>query len=110
MSISPRLIRLLGKHTKRRPPCLADKRTGRIPLMAALRPVRYEWWAPRPIRHVRGYAHAKGGIMKYMLLVYSAEVDWTEAEGATCMAESTEFCHQLHMRRLPKNSSPTLIL
>jgi hypothetical protein len=48
--------------------------------------------------------------MKYMLLVYSAEVDWTEAEGATCMAESTEFCHQLHMRRLPKNSSPTLIL
>src|SRR5882762_15778 len=33
--------------------------------------------------------------MKYMLLVYSAEEEWTEEERAKCMAESTKLCHEL---------------
>jgi len=34
--------------------------------------------------------------MKYLLLVYSKEQDWTEQEHAECMAESTQLCHELH--------------
>src|ERR1022692_330059 len=33
--------------------------------------------------------------MKYMMLVYSAEEAWTEAERAECMADSTKLCHEL---------------
>jgi hypothetical protein len=33
--------------------------------------------------------------MKYMMLVYGAESAWTEAERASCMAESTQLCHEL---------------
>lgn len=33
--------------------------------------------------------------MKYMLLIYSAERDWTEDERAACIARSTEICHEL---------------
>jgi hypothetical protein len=34
-------------------------------------------------------------IMKYMLLVYSAEEAWTEPERAKCMRDSTALCHEL---------------
>lgn len=33
--------------------------------------------------------------MKYMLLVYSNEDDWTEQERADCMEESARLCHRL---------------
>jgi hypothetical protein len=36
--------------------------------------------------------------MKYMLLVYSAESGWTDAEREECMSESTELCHELNSR------------
>jgi hypothetical protein len=44
--------------------------------------------------------------MKYMLLVYSAEDSWTEDERATCMADSTELCHQLNAKGQYLGSSP----
>ena len=34
--------------------------------------------------------------MKYMLLIYSAESDWTEEERAACMTKSTAICHELN--------------
>lgn len=33
--------------------------------------------------------------MKYMLLIYSNENEWTEDEREKCMADSTEICHEL---------------
>ena len=33
--------------------------------------------------------------MKYMLLIYSDEQSWTEAEREHCFAESTQLAHQL---------------
>lgn len=33
--------------------------------------------------------------MKYMLLIYSDENAWTDAERAACMAESAAICHEL---------------
>jgi hypothetical protein len=33
--------------------------------------------------------------MKYMLLIYSDEQSWTEAERQRCYAESTQFAHRL---------------
>ena len=36
--------------------------------------------------------------MKYMLLIYGAEDDWTESERAQCMAESAELCHELNAK------------
>jgi hypothetical protein len=33
--------------------------------------------------------------MKYMLLIYSSELGWTEDERNKCMAESTAICHEL---------------
>ncbi|MCA9016691.1 MAG: YciI family protein [Planctomycetaceae bacterium] len=36
--------------------------------------------------------------MKYMLLIYSTESDWTEEERAACMAKSTEVCHELNAK------------
>ncbi|WP_425613500.1 YciI family protein [Anatilimnocola sp. NA78] len=36
--------------------------------------------------------------MKYMLLIYSDEGDWTEEERSACMAESAGLCHELNAR------------
>jgi hypothetical protein len=36
--------------------------------------------------------------MKYMLLIYSDENAWTDAERASCYAESTELTHELNAR------------
>ena len=33
--------------------------------------------------------------MKYMLLIYTDEKSWTDAERQDCYAESTQFAHQL---------------
>ena len=34
--------------------------------------------------------------MKYMLLIYTDETVWTDAERQACYAESTELTHELH--------------
>jgi len=34
--------------------------------------------------------------MKYMLLIYNDENQWTAEEHAACVAESTELCHKLN--------------
>ncbi|MCA9007447.1 MAG: YciI family protein, partial [Planctomycetaceae bacterium] len=34
--------------------------------------------------------------MKYMLLIYSEEGNWTEEERSTCMEKSTQICHELN--------------
>ncbi|QDU28491.1 YCII-related domain protein [Anatilimnocola aggregata] len=36
--------------------------------------------------------------MKYMLLIYSDENNWTAEEREACMAESAGLCHELHAR------------
>jgi len=36
--------------------------------------------------------------MKYMMLIYSNENNWTEDERAACMAESSALCHELNAR------------
>ena len=36
--------------------------------------------------------------MKYLLLIYSDETAWTEAERETCFAESTELAQKLHQQ------------
>jgi hypothetical protein len=36
--------------------------------------------------------------MKYMLLIYTDEKAWTEAEREKCFAESTQLTHELHTR------------
>jgi len=36
--------------------------------------------------------------MKYMLLIYTDEKSWTEAEREQCLAESTALTHQLHQQ------------
>ena len=36
--------------------------------------------------------------MKYMLLIYSRESDWTEDERQRCYAESTQLTQELHER------------
>ncbi len=33
--------------------------------------------------------------MKYMMLIYSAETDWTDEEAGQCMDDSTKLCHEL---------------
>ncbi len=37
-------------------------------------------------------------MMKYMLLIYSSEADWTEEERETCMRDSTDLCHELEAK------------
>jgi len=37
-------------------------------------------------------------VMKYLLLVYSAEEAWTQDEREQCMAESTQLCHELQAK------------
>ena len=36
--------------------------------------------------------------MKYMLLIYTDEKAWTEAEREQCLAESTALTHKLHQQ------------
>jgi hypothetical protein len=36
--------------------------------------------------------------MKYMLLIYSDEKDWTDEEREKCFVESTELTHELNSR------------
>jgi hypothetical protein len=40
----------------------------------------------------------KEDAMKYMLLVYTNEAAWTEAEREHCYAQSTQLTHELHAR------------
>lgn len=44
--------------------------------------------------------------MKYMLLIYSDENVWTEAERMQCMKESTELTHDLHAKGQYLGASP----
>ena len=44
--------------------------------------------------------------MKYMLLIYSDEKAWTDAERESCYAESAQFTHELHTRGQYLNASP----
>ena len=44
--------------------------------------------------------------MKYMLLIYSDEQDWTEEERAKCMDESSQICHELNERGQFLGASP----
>jgi hypothetical protein len=44
--------------------------------------------------------------MKYMLLIYSKESDYTEGERAECMAESTAICHDLQTEGKFLGASP----
>jgi hypothetical protein len=44
--------------------------------------------------------------MKYMLLIYSDEKAWTEAEREHCFAESTAFTHELHKQGKFLGASP----
>lgn len=36
--------------------------------------------------------------MKYMLLVYGSETEWTEDEREVCMSESMALCHELNRK------------
>lgn len=44
--------------------------------------------------------------MKYILLIYSNEKDWTEGERAQCMAESAMVCDELNARGQYLGASP----
>jgi len=44
--------------------------------------------------------------MKYMLLIYSDEKAWTDAERESCYVESAQFTHELHTRGQYLNASP----
>ncbi len=44
--------------------------------------------------------------MKYMLLIYTDEKSWTEAEREQCFAESTALTHQLHQQGKYLGASP----
>jgi len=44
--------------------------------------------------------------MKYMLLIYSNENEWTEDEREKCMAASTEICHELDAKGQYLAASP----
>lgn len=44
--------------------------------------------------------------MKYMLLIYSDENVWTEAEREKCMADSTEICMELNAKGQYLGASP----
>ena len=44
--------------------------------------------------------------MKYMLLIYSAEIALTDAERQHCYAESTELTHELNARGQYLGASP----
>ncbi|PZV15114.1 MAG: hypothetical protein DCF20_11760 [Pseudanabaena sp.] len=44
--------------------------------------------------------------MKYILLIYSNENDWTESERSHCYAESTQLTQQLHAKGQFLGASP----
>jgi len=44
--------------------------------------------------------------MKYLLLIYSAESDWTEAGREHCYAESVQLTHELHEQGHYLDASP----
>lgn len=44
--------------------------------------------------------------MRYMLLIYTNENDWTDEEREHCYAESTELTHELHARGQFRGASP----
>ena len=44
--------------------------------------------------------------MKYMLLIYTDENGWTDAERQNCYAESTQLCHQLFDKGQYVSASP----
>jgi hypothetical protein len=44
--------------------------------------------------------------MKYILLIYSNENDWTEGERKHCYEESTQLTQQLHAKRQFLGASP----
>jgi hypothetical protein len=44
--------------------------------------------------------------MKYMLLIYSDEKAWTEAEREKCFKESTQLTHELHARGQYRGAAP----
>ena len=44
--------------------------------------------------------------MKYMLLIYTDEKAWTEAEREQCLAESTALTHKLHQQGKYLGASP----
>ncbi len=44
--------------------------------------------------------------MKYMLLIYSNENDWTEQEWKACTIESTAICHELSAKQEFLGASP----
>lgn len=46
--------------------------------------------------------------MKYMLLIYTSENAWTDAEREHCYAESTELTHELNSRGQYLGASPLL--
>jgi hypothetical protein len=46
--------------------------------------------------------------MKYMLLIYTSENSWTDAEREHCYAESTELTHELNARGQYLGASPLL--
>jgi hypothetical protein len=46
--------------------------------------------------------------MKFMLLIYSDENAWTDAEREKCYRESTELTHELHARGQYVSASPLL--
>jgi hypothetical protein len=48
----------------------------------------------------------KGNIMKYMLLIYTDEKTWTDAEREHCYAESTDLTHELNERGQYVAASP----
>jgi hypothetical protein len=46
--------------------------------------------------------------MKYMLLIYSDEAAWTDAERESCYVQSTELTHELNSRGQYLGASPLL--
>ena len=44
--------------------------------------------------------------MKYMLLIYSNESDWTDNEREACFKESTQVTHELHAQGKFLGASP----
>src|SRR6187455_3165560 len=44
--------------------------------------------------------------MKYMMLIYSDEQDWTAEERTKCMDESSQLCHELNDRGQFLGASP----
>jgi hypothetical protein len=53
------------------------------------------WIVVRLFDEITAHPRRNGTIMKYLLLVYSAESAWTEQSRAQCMADSTTLCDEL---------------